>query len=1362
MALNQNQLERLDERDLRTPQEAANKINRILSFLGSRVARIEGGTDGPVRLHGDIEAPNMKTDLVDIPKDDSTVLNLRVVKKLLGLEIGAVSDDFSRKFQPRGGNVIAPDPNPPTGVAFTVVDGGSDNFLLHFEWTPPTDPGGTVAYEREVRYFNDEAMTIPDSEWISLGTVSGLEVASADSGPFPRPPADQWVIGRVRALNATFDATEWVEDAVPEYLAMSANAGAGPPAAPLDLAVSINEVDDNFSIVFTWTPAANLGGTIGYQRQVKYYYDAALTQEGSDWIDLGTVSSDSTSVESGPWVRPLVEQWVVGRIRAVNAINTTTAWVDGAAAAHLNNRSATGIIIPEHPTSTGWSVSVHEYHYDWVTNRPMAVLKVVVTERPANCDYFRVWTYRGDDPPASPKEFLDTVNTFMAPSGDTTIYWTVPREELAYTLQCCVMSNTAHYVGFPSPTTPVKAVTVTPPGVSAQVTDFDVDVIVDNSTGIPMGVYDFIFTKPVDLEYFHTYIDRIRTDATFTPIPGAEWGEVANNVDPDRQTSWWPLPPAPEYWLFRARTRTRAGLQNETAAPTVQVTVPASSGVGSQTVGDVTLGTPSSGHEYIDGVWYQAYTIPVTPPDPIGSFDRMFVALQAPDDAVTTQKATIGGATPGFIIGAAADASRLVSLSEPEEKIELRWNPAEPIIRIKHPEPVSAEKWRIIVTSGGPGIRSASSVSVVVDAEPHAEGPLGAEHCPNAYNVAVTVEYFTRTGAEQYWRPKVTWYHPNEDPRYPQIAYWDIVIFNPALTDNPGTSEDDRFSLASTEPKNRSQWVGRDDWRVPDSPIEFTFYVVPKTASGKRNTIIPYTTGMAKVTVQRQVGTSGKEAADPVTPTRWTYEYVKDPATGRKRLKVYLEWTNPTDPRYGGSTVHLYRSDYPDFGFRPISDVNPNTSATIDIDPLPTQQIELKLRIIPHDANGTASSYAVGVTPEIPFTIDPISTAAPVGNVAGFSVAVQYLSADYYGIVTLRVTPTFTKPDDPSWASAELWAKREDNQWYLLGEVKGSGQAVLVDRIPNSTADWEFRLVSQDVDSRNALGEIDTTPGTWPTGTPSYTVSVPVATGGIDGSKLTGITAASFAADMAATYLGTSLPDLSNPIIAAKYPKGTPFVHTGVTPPKLYRSNGTSWSAAVDANDIFNASLIVAGGVVAGAIGTAQLASTEILVGGSGGSCPRFVVRDGSFNLLAMIGTESSANFTGAYFRNVKIAPGIASTDKYIFADASGITVKNATIDISNGVVRFYATPGTMQLGFVAVNGGYTYFEPSAIAMRATASGAIEAQMTTAGCTMKAPFRVRSVAGVEAAGVTGDILYLKSGGGIGTVRFHEGIAYQII
>lgn len=143
------------------------------------------------------------------------------------------------------------------------------------------------------------------------------------------------------------------------------------------------------------------------------------------------------------------------------------------------------------------------------------------------------------------------------------------------------------------------------------VVDVSGDVVTYNSTSVIYTTgfqgQNFTHIQPGDTVYIgtgstltdsNTYIVAEVTSSTqlkltTSPPSGteklfAQWGRVAGEINSFTQTDYWPLPSSVEYWKFRARSVNHREIANDTTPPTVNVTVPNSSGITAIAPGTIT------------------------------------------------------------------------------------------------------------------------------------------------------------------------------------------------------------------------------------------------------------------------------------------------------------------------------------------------------------------------------------------------------------------------------------------------------------------------------------------------------------------------------------------------------------------------------------------------------------------------------------------------------------------------------------------------------------------------------------------------------------------------------------------------------
>lgn len=217
-------------------------------------------------------------------------------------------------------------PNAPTAVAITVVD-QQGSFGIQLAWTPPAPIGGTIGYEREVRYFSDSGGSTPVSDWIALGQVGDGDLAITIDGYWPRPEATQYVRGRIRAVNANNEFSAWVQSA-----ALDAVDPLAVPPSIGGVALTVQTADQggvpSFRLSFTITPAGSLGTTDGYIAEARYYSDAGGTTPISNWILLGWVDPAELTYNTDYFPRPDNTQYVRVRVAGQNVDNGLGAWTE--------------------------------------------------------------------------------------------------------------------------------------------------------------------------------------------------------------------------------------------------------------------------------------------------------------------------------------------------------------------------------------------------------------------------------------------------------------------------------------------------------------------------------------------------------------------------------------------------------------------------------------------------------------------------------------------------------------------------------------------------------------------------------------------------------------------------------------------------------------------------------------------------------------------------------------------------------------------------------------------------------------------------------------------------------------------------
>lgn len=485
--------------------------------------------------------------------------------------------------------------------------------------------------------------------------------------------------------------------------------------------------------------------------------------------------------------------------------------------------------------------------------------------------------------------------------------------------------------------------------------------------------------------------------------------------------------------------------------------------------GDVTLGTPTYrlGQPDADGKVLVLVTVPYTPPSPIGTFDRVIIYLQAPDDAAPRAIVSDVG---GFVIGPAADASRIVPVGNPINKGTVPYKADELILAFSHPAPPQNEVWRIYAVSGSSTVEnklvradlSGASPSVTITISVPAAGPSGAEYVPLAASFSMIPgfpAYSFQDGGDQLWGVAVQWTNATTDPRFPKLdGYYIVWEYYDGRRERAGFVSP--FDLR----------YDSDRWPVPGAPEFFTLYLVSAAEGGRlANSIIPGTTPSLRFEIKRQDGTAGREYANLITNPAASATYDVD-GSGQKAIRIDTSWVEPTedqDPRFAGTIVTL-RIAAEDFSTE-LTGIEADSPAVSFIPPEIADK-PASIAFISADTSGRKNTYVNGVTPEIPITLPGIDI--DVANVTGFSVTTGYRT-NGDGQKVLVITPYFTPPADPQWASISFEVEISgDPATYVLGfpfEGGEAGEALITD-FPQAAESWAFRARSIDVNGQAKNG----------------------------------------------------------------------------------------------------------------------------------------------------------------------------------------------------------------------------------------------------------------------------------------------------
>lgn len=104
--------------------------------------------------------------------------------------------------------------------------------------------------------------------------------------------------------------------------------------------------------------------------------------------------------------------------------------------------------------------------------------------------------------------------------------------------------------------------------------DVVVEVVTSDRAGVAWGQFDIGWTPITSPDYWYMRVERIRCDATYTPLEGHTWELVGGPENPNEETIGWPLPHDEEFWLFRCLPVDRSDRYTAVGATEVQVHVP--------------------------------------------------------------------------------------------------------------------------------------------------------------------------------------------------------------------------------------------------------------------------------------------------------------------------------------------------------------------------------------------------------------------------------------------------------------------------------------------------------------------------------------------------------------------------------------------------------------------------------------------------------------------------------------------------------------------------------------------------------------------------------------------------------------------
>lgn len=340
------------------------------------------------------------------------------------------------------------------------------------------------------------------------------------------------------------------------------------------------------------------------------------------------------------------------------------------------------------------------------------------------------------------------------------------------------------------------------------------------------------------------------------------------------------------------------------------------------TPADVTLGTPQLRYTEPDfqGKVFAEITVPVTPPDPIGTFDRLLVQLQAPDDA--GNKAQVGAAD-----GADIPATVSFTANFSTDILTAAGHPFANghVVRVRNeggalPSPLDASVIYAIVNKTSTTFQLA---------------PVFSGTPVNLTDAG--------TGTHYIYPESVPTVLPIGEPEVSNIVMWEDAEAVIKVTHfAPQVSQQWRIYAASGSAYVQNPIVKADE----ASPTPSVALQVGPAPSGV------HAEEYADLVENFDVGTQ-------------EYGYNGD---GQRELRIPITWTKPSDARYGGAVICIVP---PDGRHIPATGIEPGTTQTIRLTAFPSTSEHWLFYALSVNKSNQTNSYAAGVTPSEDVVVDP-------------------------------------------------------------------------------------------------------------------------------------------------------------------------------------------------------------------------------------------------------------------------------------------------------------------------------------------------------------------------------------------------------
>lgn len=288
------------------------------------------------------------------------------------------------------------------------------------------------------------------------------------------------------------------------------------PTAPTSPALTVTEYGDNYRITPTWTPPAVLGTTSAYEVQFKFYTDSGCTAAEGDWGGQSSVTGGAaSSLVTDLWPKANAPRWVRCRVRALNADNAYTSWVESAAgsgAAITASSAGTSPGAPTQPTLSNWSVGTITISPDVNKDYYVGITLTEVGAPPGDSAMLQFFIYEGAAPPSDPGLWQNCGDTTAAGSF---VHWR--RHPGAAATWCvCAVGSRFDWAERPSGSTPYRTINISAVGTPAAISGATAALQTQVNDGTQQFRYEFAFTAPSssDQNYRLTVLEAAWVDVT--------------------------------------------------------------------------------------------------------------------------------------------------------------------------------------------------------------------------------------------------------------------------------------------------------------------------------------------------------------------------------------------------------------------------------------------------------------------------------------------------------------------------------------------------------------------------------------------------------------------------------------------------------------------------------------------------------------------------------------------------------------------------------------------------------------------------------------------------------------------------------